>query len=411
MAQAIRHASAVKPITIPVTADVTPDNADRLQSFSGGVSQPSEKVYEIGRLEKVCTDKDTLETTVSMTQLEYGTMDFYLQLANLSAEPSGGLELTDFDDAKTDIYQPGKDAYAGNVEQTLWLQKLVVDAVNLDIADPEARIERSVDLSGDFFKILREANKYLIFKEDDAPSGTSGSYNIVVSDPAPVEDPNNSGVYILQLWRVRGGVATELELTTDYTYTPGTTTITINSAQELDHYRIWYSAGSYGTAGDPFVLNDSDDCFLKADSVTVLLDDGTNPAVELDLLTSLSISATLNRIDEAVIGSDEKVLKDVQDYTVTVSLDGRIKDSTIEEVLIGQAGQNWGIIDMDLFSEVNLVVKIYEDSTKSTFKMGYKITGLTFSDESRDFEANDFGTKPITLESDNLLITASEGNL
>ena len=83
---------------------------DRLQSFSGGVSQPTENVYEIGRLNKVCTDKDTLETTATLTQLEYGTMDFYLQLANLSAEPVGGLELTDFNDAKTDIYQPGKDA-------------------------------------------------------------------------------------------------------------------------------------------------------------------------------------------------------------------------------------------------------------------------------------------------------------
>lgn len=411
MAQAIRHASAVKPITIPVTADVSPDNVDRVQSFSGGVSQPSENIYEIGRLDKVCTDKGILEATASITQLEYGTMDFYLQLANKSAEPASGLQLSDFNDSKVDIYQPGKDAYAGNVEQTLWLQKLVVDTVNLDIADPEARVERSVELSGDFFKILREANKYLIFKEDDAPSGTSGNYNIVLNDPVPVEDPNNSGQYILQLYRIRSGVATELVLTTDYTYDNGTNTLTIISAQASDHFRIWYSAGSYGSAGDPFVLNDSDDCFLKADSVTVIINDGVHSDVELDLLTSLSISATLNRIDEAVIGSEEKVLKDVQDYAVTVSLDGRIKDSTIEEVLMGEAGQNHGIIDPDKFGEISLTVKIYEDSTKSNFKMGYKITGLTFTDESRDFTANEFGTKPISLESDNLLITADEGNL
>ena len=56
-------------------------------------------------------------------------------------------------------------------------------------------------------------------------------------------------------------------------------------------------------------------------------------------------------------------------------------------------------------------VKIYEDSTKSNFLIGYKMTGLSFSDESRDFDANAFGTKPLTLTGTNLLITETEGNL
>jgi len=319
--------------------------------------------------------------------------------------------LANFNTALTDIYQPGKTEFGGTVEQTLWLQKLSVDSIGLDIADPEAKIERSFELSGDKYKILRKANKYLIFKEDDAGTGVSGNYVIDVSDPAPVEDPNNSGVYILQLYRIRSGVATELDLTTDYTYNNGTKEITILAATAFDNYRIWYSAGSYGSAGDPFVLNDVDDCYLKADSVTVLIDDGVHAAVELDLLTSLSIAATLNRIDEGVIGSDEKVLRDVETTEVTLSLDGRIKDSTIEEVLMGEAGQDHGIIDVSLFGQVNVVVKIYEDTTKSTFKMGYKMTGMDFSDESRDFDANAFGTKPVSLAGTNLLITTEEGNL
>lgn len=408
MAQSIRHASSVKPITIPVNADVDPKNVDRLQTISGGVSQPSEFVYEIGRLDKVCTDKGILEVTASLKQLEYGTIEFYLQLANLAVEPVAGLQLSDFNTAKTDIYQPGKDIYAGNVEQTLWLPKLVVDSIKLDIADPEARIERTVDLSGDKFELLRYTNKYLIFKTNDAPSGTSGSYIIALTDPVPVQDPNTLG-YIKQIVRVRAGVATELNLTTDYTYTP--TNLTILSAQAFDHYRIWYSAGSYGTAGDPFVLNDVDDCYLKADSVTVLLNDGVHADVELDRLTSLSISATLNRINEAVIGDDEKILKDVQDYTVDVSLNGRIKNATIQEVLMGKAGLSWAILNPIYYGEVSLTVKIYEDETKSTYKIGYKITGLTFKDESEDFNANEFGTNPINLTSDNLLITEVEGLL
>jgi len=377
--QAIRHASAVKPITIPVNTDVTSDNLDRVQSISGGVSQPSENVYEIGRLDKVCTDKGILEQSTSITQLEYGKIDAFLQFAGLTAEPVGGLELNDFNTALTDIYQPGKTEYGGTVEQTLWLQKTSVESIGLDIADAEAQIERSFELSGDKFKILKDANKYLIFKD--------------------------------QLYRIRSGVATELELTTDYTYTNGTNILNIISGLAGDNYRIWYSAGSYGSAGDPFVLNDADECFIKADSVTVIINDGTHADVELDLLTSLSMSATLNRINEAVIGSDEKILRDVQDYEVSWSLDGRIKDSTIEEVLMGQAGQSHGIIDPALFTEVSVTIKIYEDSTKSNFLIGYKSTGLAFSDESRDFDANEFGTKPVTLTGTNLLITESEGNL
>lgn len=409
--QAIRHASAVKPLTIPVNTDVSRDNMDRVQSISGGVSQPSEDVFEVGRLDKVCIDKGILDSTVSVTQLEYGTIDSYLQFAGLNLEPASGLTMANFNSTLTDLQQPGKTEYGGTVEQTLWLQKLSVDSIGLDIADPEAKIERTFELSGDKYKILRKANKYLIFVEDDAPTGTSGNYVIDISDPAPVEDANNSGVYVLQLYRIRAGVAKELDLTTDYTFNQPTNEITILAADAQDNYRIWYSAGSYGSAGDPTELNDVDDCFLKADSVTVLIDDGVHAAVELDLLTSLSIAATLNRLDEGVIGSDEKLLRDVETTEVALSLDGRIKDSTIEEVLMGEAGQDHGIIDVSLFGTVSVVVKIYEDSTKSTFKMGYKMTGLDFSDESRDFDANAFGTKPISLAGTNLLITTDENNL
>jgi len=409
--QAIRHASAVKPHTIPVNSDVARDNMDRVQSISGGVSQPSEDVFEVGRLDKVCVDKGILESSVSVTQLEYGTMDSYLQFAGLSSEPVAGLTMADFNTALTDLQQPGKSEFGGDVEQTLWLQKLSVDSIGIDIADPEAKIERTFELSGDKYKILRKANKYLIFVEDDAPSGTSGNYVIDISDPAPVEDPNNTGVYVLQMYRIRAGDATELSLTTDYTFNQPTNEITILAANAQDNYRVWYSAGSYGSAGDPTEINDVDDCFLKADSITVLIDDGVHVAVELDLLTSLSISATLNRLGEGVLGNDEKILRDVETTEVSWSLDGRIKDAILEEVLMGEAGQDHGIIDMSLFGTVNIVVKIYEDSTKSVFKMGYKSTDLDFSDESRDFDANAFGTKPVSLAGTSLLITAEEGNL
>jgi len=222
----VRHGSAVKPISIPMINDVTPEDWDRVQTFSPATTQPLEKLYELGRRVSMDTDKETLEATLSITQLEYGQNDSLLQLAGLSAEPAGGLELDDFDDPRTDFYLPGKDAYGGTLEQTLWLEKMSLDSYELAI-NAEERLVRNYGLSGDFCKIARYTNKYLIFKTDDAPSGTSGNYDIVLSDPAPVVDPNNAGVYILKVVRIRSSVATELDLTTDYTWNNGTTTLTI----------------------------------------------------------------------------------------------------------------------------------------------------------------------------------------
>jgi hypothetical protein len=115
--------------------------------------------------------------------MEYGDIASFLQLAGKSAEPAGGLALTDFSDTKTDFYLPGKDTYGGTVEQTLWLQKMVLDSFNLEMI-AEERIQRTFELSGDFCKIARYGNKYLIFKTDTVGSGEDGSYDIVLSDSA-----------------------------------------------------------------------------------------------------------------------------------------------------------------------------------------------------------------------------------
>ena len=411
MATEIRHSSAFKPISVAERATVAKDNWDRVQNFSVAVNQPQEFLYELGRLDKMATDKDKLEASVSITQYEYGTMDSFLQLAGLSALPSGGLELNDFDDARTDFISPGKTEYAGTLEQTLWIERLSLDSLGVSI-NADERIERSFELSGNYCKIAREGNKSVIFVSDTASSGTSGNYVIDVSDPAPVEDPNNAGVYILKVYRIRSGVATELDLTTDYTYNNTSKEITIISGLAADNYRVWYTAASYGSAGDPQVLNDADDYYLPADNVTVTIDDGTHSAVELDKLTTLSIDATFNRTGEGAIGTSENVFNDVESYEVTASLGGYVKNYPIQEALMLQAGQSWGIIDYTAMDEVAVVVKIYQESAKSTFLIGYKITGLELADDSpADYTANEFGDSTINLTSDNLVISTTEGDL
>jgi len=411
MATVIRHASANKPISVPCNGIVAPDNWDRVQTFSPATSQPTELLYEIGRLAKMVTYKDTFESTLSISQLEYGKVDAYLQLANLSAEPVGGVALADFSTAKTDFYLPGKDEYGGTLEQTLWLQKMTVDSFSVELS-AEERITRSFDLSGNFAKICRYGNKYLIFNSDVVGSGEASDYEITLDDPAPVEDPNNAGIYILQVFRVTAaGVATELIEDTDFTWTNGSTLLTVATVTFGDNIRIWYTAAGYGGGGDPAELNDVDDYYLKADNVLVTIDDGSNPPITLDKLTSLSVSATLNRLDQGVIGNDEKILNEVETYEVSVSLGGFVKGSTILEALMTQAGQSWGIIDYTLFSSVDVIVKIYDESTKDTFAIGYKASALEFSDSSEDYNANEYSEETVTLVGDALIISEDIGNM
>ena len=405
----IRHASATKPRIIPWLNATQPMDIDRVQAFSGGVNQPSELVYELGRKDKVCTDLKILEESCTLTQLEYGEIDFYLALANKAALPSGGLQLSDFDDALMDVISVGKDKFGGTMEQTLWLPKLSLNAMTFNIANADARIERTFDLGGDFFKILKTTNKIYIQKIVTVPSGYSAApYAISLADPVPAVDPNVSGKYIQRILRVRGSTTTELELTTDYTFS-APSALSVLLATSGDILKIVYTAASFGTGGDYTSLNDADLCYINADSVKVTLQSGVGTEVELDRLTGFNINASLKRISEGVIGLQEKLLKNVESYDVKVALNGRVKDAKIEDVLMGQAGNNWGIIDPSEFkTDVVCRVYVYEDATKTTFKMGYKVTGLAFTDTKEDVNANAFWTEGVNLSSDNLLISNVE---
>ena len=412
MANEINHSSAIKPRIVPWNGDTQPSDVDRSINLSGGVTQPSENVYELGRLQKVCTDLKILEEKCTLNQLEYGEIDTYLALANKSALPSGGLQLADFDDALVDIISVIKDKFAGTVEQTLWLPKLSLNSIALNVANAEARVERNFDLGGDFFKILKNTNKIYMQKIVTVPSGVSLAPHVIsLADPVPAVDPNVAGKYVQRVLRVRAGVTTELDLTTDYTFA-APSTLTILLASTGDIFKVVYTAASFGTGGDYTALNDADLCYINADSIKVTIQSGIGTEVELDRLTGLNLTATLNRISEGVIGLQEKLLKNVESYAVKVALNGRVKGTPIEDVLMGHAGANWGIIDPNEFkTDIIVRVYVYEDATKSTFKIGYKSTGCSFTDDTQDVAANAFATKAINLSSDNMLISSVEGDI
>lgn len=413
MADVIRHARSVSPYLYPNKGGTARD-LHGVTSLAGGASVDTEDVFVVGRKTKCGTIKETPESTVPVTQLERGEIDTYLTLANLDSEPVGGLTLEDFSNGLVDVAFYERDSFEGTIERTIWFPKTAIESLGLDIADPEARIERTFDLSGDNKRILREANKLLIVRENTAPSGTSGAYVITSTtlDPAPVADPNNSGRFIIRVDRRRAGETTTLTFLTDWSYNDGATELTIVDGQTDDEYIIYYSASTFGAPGDPTTTDPCPDpSFIRADSVTVLISDGTTE-VEIDCLTSLSISATLNRIDENCIGDDERVLREIEDTPVDVSLTGRVQSSQIALAFMEKLGTTHGITDVKLYTDnVRITVKVYDSADKSNFLIGYQVDNLTFNDDNEEFTANEFGTIDVTASSSEMLITTTEGNL
>lgn len=407
MAQIIRHAKSVSPWFVPNKGGLA-DDFHGLSDIKYGVSQAADDIFVVGKEDKCGSDKKIPEATVNFPQYERGQIQTYLTLANLAAEPGIGLDMGDFSSASTDVILYEKDDFNGNLEQTIWIPKAVLNSIAINIADPEAKIERTFDLKGDSKKDFNYGNKYLIRVEATAQTGDVGSMVINLSDPLPVVNPNVSGEYILRVDRTRSGTTETLDAT-EYSYVAPNLTIPLTVLGDV--YNVYYSAASFGTPGDPTSVDTGNPCFLKAENVTVTLNDGAT-TVELDLLTSLSITATLNRIDEAVIGKHEKILKEVETVDVAIKLTGRVKDSSIAEVFMNQAGNSWGINDVDLYNEnVTLTVKIYDDATKTNFLIGYEVNNIVFTDDNSDFTANSFGTIDVGMKSTDMLITTIIGNL
>ncbi len=410
MADDIKHARAISPYFIPNTGG-SPDDLHGLTDVGADPSVGSEDVFVVGKKVKCGTQKETPEVTIPLSQLERGEMDSYLTLANLSAEPGGGLTLLDFNSSLTDVVYYLKDEFNGLVDASMWMPKCAVSSITLNIDDPESRMTRDIELSNDDRRVLLGANKFLIYVTDTAPSGVAGNYIIDISDPTPVVDPKNPGVFVLRIDRTRAGETTTLVLTTDYTFNDPSDEITIIDGLTDDKYDIYYSASSFGSAGDPTTVDNDSICFLKSENITVLISDSINE-VEMDRLSSLTLTATLNRIDENVLGNKDRILREISDTPVTVDLSGRVKRWNDEKAFMNQLTEADMISSVQEFNDnVRVTVKIYNNSAKDTFLIGYQVDNLSYTDGSFSATANEFATIDISAQSDDVLITATEGNL
>ena len=220
-------------------------------------------------------------------------------------------------------------------------------------------VERTFDFVGEAAWTWDSTNKYLIAASKTVVSGDLLSWNSIeltigagdyATYPDPVADPDKAAKteteqYIIKVYRVRSGSASELTAVTDYTYVDSTKKLTILSAQADDVYKFYYTASSYISGASIFTNNDSDYGAAEAYYASIYLyvpASGKPSANDYQYkLQSVSIDVRFDRTDYKEIGNRETVQRGVRETTVTVTL-GKFLDgltlegfyATLEQIMV-----------------------------------------------------------------------------
>jgi len=410
------HSSKYQPRIYPVNGDSAPVEIDRAQSIDPTVSLNRDKVEEIGNSDIVGFVKRSPSVGYRLTQLEYGSMEFWRKLCN-KADSVNTLNLDDFKTPTFDIAAFLTDD-DGTFRGTLWYPKLRTSGFSLSIGDPDAIIERSFDLVGEEAVVWQGSNKYVIYVEHVAGSGSDDvvdlSARVPAIDPDVPSGKTNAEKYIMRVVRLRGGSVTELDLSTDVTYDPGTQDLTITSGvQAGDKYKIWHTSAT--APATIFVPNTADPSALIADSVSIYLyipGSGSPSASDyLYRLQSATVDVTFDRQDVKEIGNKKIVQRGINNKTVSVALGRVLEQFSIEEVLRGQA-PGYGKLDVEkLTDKASLIIKIYADNTKSSLLYGFKADNLSPTDVNNAANINAYVNGENTIQGEQLIISSDNAQL
>ena len=393
------HSSYYKPRVFPIKGDTVPPEIDRAQAIDPTVSLNREKIEELGRDGVVGYLAQTPGVGITLTQREYGSLEFFEKLANVATSTTS-LTLNSFKTPYFDIcaYLEDDD---GNFDGTVWYPNQRLSGFTITIGSPEALIDRSFTFAGEQAKILTDNNKYFVYIREVVNSGelVLTAFAVTLDDPTPTANPDSASETIFRVVRVRSGVSTELTYTTDFTYAAGTLTVLVAALSDV--YKIYYSAATYISGEDYFTENDTDLAGILANSASLYLGSSNY----LYKVQSATIDVRFDREDVREIGNENVVVRGIRNRTVTVTL-GKLLDSwTIEEVLRGES-VGYGLIDVKRFStDLTFIAAIYDDSDKETFKIGYTSTSMTPSDFTPGTgNIDQYVNSGVTLEGEELTI-------
>lgn len=404
---ALIHSKLVQPRIYGWYGSRTPEQIDRAQTIGGSHALSQTKLYEIGRDLAMGVRKETPQLSYSMTQYEYGSMALWYAMAgksNPGALDPHSVSLEDIHSKRFDIaaYMTDND----NVfKGTAWFPNLRINGFTLNIGAPDAIIERSFDLIGEDSIAINEAylayEMYTVLADGDA---------VVTCSPDPVEYA--LGKYIYRVIRVRGASVEELSedatatLDNTWSYDNLTKQVTVKTCLIDDVIKVAYISAT--ADGLLWVDNDVDLKALFAENAEIFIKVGSSS--EAKKLQSIGLDVKLDRTDYREIGNRSVVQTGVTGKTVTASLNRFNEGFSYEDIFAGSTG--YPVIDpRDFVDNIQLMVKIYSDYTKTTFKIGYLITGLSPTNYNLTQNVNENNQAEDTLESDNILISDKESEI
>lgn len=394
------HAKYVKPRIFSWNNDRDPEQIDRSQDIGGDLTLNREKVYEIGRVGLLGYRKQTPSFSYSMRQFEYGSMDFWRDLANKENPDSGDDHYVDLDDLKETKFDiaafltDDDDTFMGSI----FFPKLRVNGFSINIADPDAIIERNFDLIGEDYKLLD--GKYFSFQKATAAGAT---LNIVLN---PVAIEHEAGKYIFKVLRVRSGAVSELVEGVDFTYTSGTATVAITGCSVGDICKVFYASDTAYTT--TWTDNNVDPDLLLAEYAEIYMKVGTGTRIYR--LQSVGIDVAFERADYKEIGNSEVVQTGVKNKTVTISLNRFSEDMSLEKILASDT--TYPLIDPREFAEnIQVMVKVYNEKAHTTFKIGYLMDNISPTTLGTSQTIEDYNQRTNAMECDNLKISDDESEI
>jgi hypothetical protein len=393
-----------------------PEQIDRAQDIGGDLTLNREKQYEIGR-DGLLAYKHNIPTfTYTMRQFEYGDMALWYDLANKENPGTGqshSVSLEDLKTTKCDIaafLTDDNNVFTG----TIWFPKLRVNSFTLNVADPNAIVERNFNLVGEDYKILN--GMYFAYASTVVTASGTSAATLVLdgatgNPPVPVEYA--AGKYIFKVLRDRVGVVSELledegsgPAVDTWAYDNGTKTVTVQTCLTDDIVKVYYEAA---TAYDNvWANNDVSQDFLLAESCEIYLKVGSENRIYR--LQTVGIDVAFTRTDYREIGNSEIVQTGVRDKTVTINLDRFTEGNYLENILASDT--TYPYIDPRNFADnIQMIVKIFTDNTHTTFKMGYLMKNISPIAMATTQAVEDYNKRTNRLETDNLVISDLESEI
>ena len=392
------HGSKYKPRIAPVQATVAAADIDRAQRLTLGFTRPNNKEYELGRVGEMTRQWMRPEVTGGIVINEYGDIKPFALFSGQTAPTSVSLE--DIKDKTFDIISLKKKQSDSSMFITRYIPNCYLTGFNLNIADPEGKLEQTWNFVAENHYTLLGANKNLKIEVLTIAVGAA------TLSETPVEDPDKAGKYAIKAYNITQGLALVEGASADFTIS-GTTLTVVNAVNMANGDKI-HIAYSSTTAKTFEAINDADLYYIPAKYCTIELWEGAEKLVTIKRLQSLTVAVTFDRTAYGELGNKDIIARSVDTINVVVTLGDLTSDESFDQFMRDTAGV-YTKIDIRKYLETrDLQIKIYDSEEKTTFLAKYIIRNLKITGGNIEGAANVALTGSRTLESDNLIYTTNE---